>query len=99
MTLAGYFRGVAAPLAVGAHRMLEISHFIDTRGEFCPVPLLKARHALSELVPGPALEILASYPLAALDLEALCAREGHSLVSLATQSDGLRAIIVKRGDA
>lgn len=76
--------------------MLETSQFVDTRGQFCPIPLLKARQALAEMQPGQALEVWASDPLAALDLEALCAREGHSLISLDKRTDGLRAIIVKR---
>lgn len=47
---------------------------IDARGLSCPEPLVLARRALRQGEAGARYELLATDPLAPLDIEALCAR-------------------------
>lgn len=55
---------------------------LDTRGDHCPLPLLKLRRTASRLEGGTLL-ILSTDPLAPLDFEAWCLREGHRYEALA----------------
>ena len=52
----------------------------DYRGLKCPLPVLKARRALAQLVAGDTLEILADDPASPLDMSHFCEAEGHQLV-------------------
>ncbi len=54
---------------------------LDTLGLRCPLPVLKARKALSALAPGRVLEVLANDPAAPQDFAALCLATGHRLVA------------------
>ncbi|WP_439542859.1 sulfurtransferase TusA family protein [Hyphomicrobium sp.] len=54
---------------------------LDTLGLRCPLPVLKARKALSALAPGRVLKVLANDPAAAEDFAALCQVTGHRLVA------------------
>lgn len=52
---------------------------LAVRGKSCPYPLLAARAFLNERPQGTLLELIATDPLAALDVAAWCARTGHRL--------------------
>lgn len=54
--------------------------FLDVRGVQCPLPLLKTKVALNRLEPGQVLRVLATDPMAVVDLRAFCARTGHELL-------------------
>nr|WP_069305753.1 sulfurtransferase TusA family protein [Methylobrevis pamukkalensis] len=69
---------------------------LDARGLNCPLPVLKARKALAGLVPGARLVVVASDPMAVIDIPHLCTSEGHRLV--ASQVAGrLSAYLVEKG--
>lgn len=68
---------------------------LDTIGLRCPLPILKARKALSGLPPGGVLEVLASDPGAADDFEAFCRTTGHRLVRQSATSGVHRFLIEK----
>ncbi len=55
---------------------------LDTRGDFCPLPLLKLKRAAARLADGDALEIWSTDPLAPLDVEAWCLRERRHFEAL-----------------
>ena len=59
------------------------------------MPLLMTRQAMARLAEGAELEVLATDPLAALDLQGLCLREGHTLLAMEQQAQLLRAVIRK----
>jgi tRNA 2-thiouridine synthesizing protein A len=67
---------------------------LDARGLTCPLPLLKARQALSRLEPGDTLVVLATDPEAPIDLAAFAADEGHGFDRAAT-ADGWRITLTK----
>lgn len=64
------------------------SALLDTRGDFCPVPLLKLKRAATTLAAGRSLEIWSSDPLAPLDFEAWCLRHGHHFEALTDDTAG-----------
>lgn len=54
---------------------------LDAKGLKCPLPVLKARRAMKELVAGALLEVLATDPGAVRDFEEFCKTTGDTLVS------------------
>ena len=69
----------------------------DYRGLKCPLPVLKARRALSEQTSGVELEILADDPAAPLDMAHFCDTEGHQLVLSEEIEDYFRFVLIKGG--
>lgn len=59
---------------------------LDVRGRDCPVPALEARRVLDGMPHGQVLEVQATDPLAGVDLQVLCDRLGHDLLSAAEQA-------------
>ncbi|RFF27295.1 MULTISPECIES: sulfurtransferase TusA family protein [unclassified Wenzhouxiangella] len=66
---------------------------VDCRGMACPEPVWQTRRALEDLPPGAELEVLATDPMAELDLAVFCQRTGHELVRADTRDGLLRARI------
>lgn len=67
---------------------------IDARGLKCPLPVLKAEKALAGLRPGAALTVLATDPMAKVDIPLHCRQNGHTC-TLTTDGDVLKFEIVK----
>ena len=68
---------------------------LDATGLRCPLPVLKARKALSGLQPGGVLEVLATDPGSAADFEAFCRSTGHALVA-ASDTAGVYRFLIRR---
>ena len=58
---------------------------LDLSGLKCPLPALMARRALARLEPGAILEVVATDPLAVVDIPHMCAEEGHKIDSVTRQ--------------
>lgn len=71
--------------------------FLDTRGDFCPVPLLKLKRAAATLANGRSIEIWSSDPLAPLDFEAWCVRQDHRFEALADDPAGYQRCRIHLG--
>ena len=69
--------------------------WLDVRGEFCPVPAAKAKQRLDALPAGTQLKVWTTDPLAPVDLEVLCDRLGHQLISHAPKDSGVVTTIEK----
>jgi tRNA 2-thiouridine synthesizing protein A len=69
---------------------------IDARGLACPHPVLLARAALRAQPPGARVELLATDPMASVDVAAFCLRAGHRLVR-ETVGDGVWRFLIERG--
>ncbi|MCW5721849.1 MAG: sulfurtransferase TusA family protein [Devosia sp.] len=50
---------------------------IDARGLKCPLPVLKLEKRLEQLAPGATLEVLATDPMAKIDIPLYCRQHGH----------------------
>ena len=59
---------------------------IDVRGLKCPLPVLKAERRMRAFAAGTRFVILATDPMAAIDMPHFCAENCHRL--LASSSDG-----------
>ena len=67
---------------------------IDARGLKCPLPALKAEKQLAALASGATLIVLATDPVAKIDIPLLCRQHGHQY-SQSSDGDVLRFEIVK----
>ena len=63
---------------------------LDAKGLNCPLPVLKAKLALTRMSPGEILQVEATDPHATIDFEAYCARTGHEII----HSDTITGVIV-----
>ncbi|WDR07513.1 sulfurtransferase TusA family protein [Devosia rhodophyticola] len=67
---------------------------IDARGLKCPLPVLKMEKRLTQLASGQTLTILATDPMAKIDIPLFCRQNGHGL-SIEQQPDAMRFVVVK----
>jgi len=70
---------------------------VDARGLACPEPVLRLRAALRAVAPGTHVRMLASDPLAAVDVKAYCLRSGHALVSERAAGGEWEFVVAKKG--
>lgn len=71
---------------------------IDARGLKCPLPVLKMEKRLAALAPGASLLVLATDPMARIDIPLFCRKQGHAC-TVTTEGDVLRLAIVKAASA
>jgi len=71
---------------------------LDAKGLNCPLPVLKAKVALTRMQPGEVLFIEATDPHATIDFEAYCARTGHHLLNIEEEKDVIRLYIQRAED-
>jgi len=53
---------------------------VDARGLNCPLPILKAKKALTDLAAGQVLKVMSTDPGSARDFQAFSRQTGHELV-------------------
>ena len=70
---------------------------VDARGLRCPLPVLRAQKRLSALPPGAVLRLLASDPMAEIDVPHFCAEAGHEHLGLSQGPDGAQVHLIRRG--
>jgi tRNA 2-thiouridine synthesizing protein A len=63
---------------------MNIDKEIDTRGLNCPLPILKAKKALTELASGQMLKVVATDPGSVRDFQAFAKQTGNELVEQQT---------------
>jgi tRNA 2-thiouridine synthesizing protein A len=66
---------------------------LDARGLKCPLPVLKMEKRLSQLAPGTTLIVLATDPMAKIDIPLYCRQKGHEC-TVGSEGDALRFEIV-----
>ncbi|KKB11132.1 hypothetical protein VE25_14380 [Devosia geojensis] len=67
---------------------------VDARGQKCPLPVLRMEKRLEALAPGARLVVLATDPIAKVDIPLHCRQNGHA-VTFAQEAGVLRFEIVK----
>ena len=65
----------------------KATHRLDVLGFFCPVPVAEAKQALSSMMEGSVLEVLASDPETLHDIPMMVDRTPHQIVDV-KQSQG-----------
>lgn len=64
---------------------MDIHKEVDARGLLCPLPILRAKKALSDMESGQILKILATDPSAQRDFAAFAKQTGNELVETSAQ--------------
>jgi len=72
-----------------------LNDVLDARGLRCPLPVLKLEKRLETMQPGEMLIVLATDPIARIDVPLYCTQHGHDC-TLATQGSELRFTITLR---
>jgi tRNA 2-thiouridine synthesizing protein A len=77
----------------GGHDSEEV---MDLQGLLCPLPVLKARKRLEAMQSGEVLAVVASDPMAAIDIPHFCQEQGHELLSQSRDGGRLEFKIRRR---
>ena len=74
--------------------MSDFDAELDATGMSCPLPILKAKKAITDLNPGQILKITASDPGSVKDFAAFCSQTGNELVS-SSEGDEIYSFFIK----
>ena len=74
---------------------MDVAKELDTRGLNCPLPILKAKKALADMVSGEVLRIVATDPGSMRDFQAFARQTGNELVGQ-TAGDGEFVHLLRR---
>jgi tRNA 2-thiouridine synthesizing protein A len=84
-----------APIGCSSLAEPAAAETLDARGLRCPLPVLKIEKRLAELSSGATLIVLATDPIAKVDIPLHCMQNGHTC-DVATEGDILRFAIRKK---
>lgn len=70
---------------------------LDAKGLNCPLPILKAKKAISALNAGDTLEVLSTDPGSVKDFEAFTRTTGNALLETTNEGGVYRYLIKKNG--
>ncbi len=66
---------------------MQFDKELDTRGLNCPLPILRTKKSLTDMVSGQVLKVLATDPGSVKDFQAFSKQTGNELLSLETISN------------
>lgn len=75
---------------------MQIDKEIDTRGLNCPLPILKAKKALAEMLSGQLLRVVSTDPGSTRDFQAFSRQTGNDLVEQETAGDDFIHVLKRR---
>ena len=75
---------------------MDIAKEVDARGLNCPLPILKAKKALSELTSGQLLRVLSTDPGSVRDFQAFAKQTGNELVEQQSTADEFVHVLRRR---
>lgn len=61
-------------------KIMQFNKEVDARGLNCPLPILKAKKALAEMITGEVLKVIATDPGSVRDFKAFSKQTGNELV-------------------
>ncbi|MCX7068841.1 MAG: sulfurtransferase TusA family protein [Methylococcales bacterium] len=67
--------------------MVEFNREVDASGLQCPLPLLRLKKALMEMISGDVVKVTATDPAAHLDFGVYTDQAGHQIIKLVKQSN------------
>ncbi|MGZ8270602.1 MAG: sulfurtransferase TusA family protein [Methylophilus sp.] len=77
---------------------MEFDKEVDATNLNCPLPILRCKKGLNELLANQVLKITATDPGSVKDIEAFCKQTGHKLLQTDQQENVLTFYIKKRSD-
>ena len=84
--------------AHGARSAATRTHVLDARGLLCPMPLIRLQDFVATVPGGDLIEVICTDPGTRNDIPAWCRLNGHRLVGIREQGEGL-VITLGVGDA
>lgn len=69
---------------------------VDTRGMFCPAPIIKLSQAVRNVDPGTVVELVSDDPAIEFDLPAWCRSAGHDVVASSRDGSDYVYLVRKR---
>ena len=75
---------------------MNIDKEIDTRGLNCPLPILKAKKALTDMQTGQLLKVVATDPGSVRDFQAFAKQTGNELVEQETAGEDFIHVLRRR---
>ncbi len=75
--------------------MADFDQELDARGLNCPLPILRAKKALSTLEGGQVLKIVATDPGSVKDFEAFASQTGNELISSSEENGEFHFLMKK----
>jgi TusA-related sulfurtransferase len=75
---------------------MQVDRELDARGLNCPLPILKAKKALSEMTSGQLLKVIATDPGSKRDFMAFARQTGNELVEQSEAGTDLIHILKRR---
>ena len=76
--------------------MMDVNRELDTRGLNCPLPILKAKKALSEMVSGELLHVVSTDAGSVRDFQAFARQTGNELVQQTTAGNDFTHVLKRR---
>jgi tRNA 2-thiouridine synthesizing protein A len=70
---------------------------VDTRGLYCPVPILRTRDRLRAVPAGTLLEVVSDDPVILRDMPAFCRSHGHAYLGHADEPSGAFTLRLRKG--
>jgi tRNA 2-thiouridine synthesizing protein A len=75
---------------------MTITKELDVKGLNCPLPILRAKKALTDMESGQTLKVVATDPGSVKDFAAFCKQTGNSLLESADNGKEYTFVISKR---
>ncbi len=76
--------------------MNDVNRELDTRGLNCPLPILKAKKALSEMLSGELLRVVSTDAGSVRDFQAFARQTGNELVEQTTAGADFMHVLKRR---
>ena len=76
--------------------MQDVNRELDTRGLNCPLPILKAKKALADMVSGELLKVVSTDPGSVRDFQAFARQTGNDLVEQTTAGADFMHVLRRR---
>ena len=75
---------------------MDVQRELDTRGLNCPLPILKAKKALAEMLSGELLRVVSTDPGSMRDFQAFARQTGNELVAQNSSPDEFIHVLRRR---
>ena len=75
---------------------MHIDKELDASGLVCPLPILRTKQSLAEMISGQTLKIVATDPGAVIDFQVFSQQTGNELLSLSETTDAFVFILKKK---
>lgn len=75
---------------------MHIDKEIDTRGLHCPLPILKAKKALADMVSGEVLKVVSTDAGSVRDFQAFAKQTGNELIDQQTEGEEFVHVMRRR---